>query len=634
VTDYLSWRRFLLVLDNFEHLLDAAPVVTDLLGRSPRLVVLVTSRAALRVAGEHDVPVPPLAVPDLDHLARTEEIVESAAIRLFAARARAADPAFALTAENAPAVAAVCDRLDGLPLAIELAAARCKVLPPAALLPRLARRLPLLTAGRRDAPVRHRTMRDAIAWSHDLLPEEIQVLFRRLAVFVGGFTLDAAEAVCGGRDLQATSCLDGLSTLVDHRLVHQHIGVGGEPRFGMLETIREYAEERLGAGGDEREIRDAHAAWCLDLAEQAAPFWFTSAQPERGDILEVEHDNLRAALAWSARLGGTRAGFQLAGRLWPFWFVRGHHAEGADWLERALAWLEGGEATAARVRALTGAACFARGRGDWSRSTDLGEEAVRIAAAIGADAGIDAAHALVGLGLTAANRGEWDQAIAINERVLAILRGIGEREPSAAPMESVLLDSLATIALMQEDVDRAMELVEAALAIQRRCAFGWGAADSFYVLALIARDRGDTVREAAYLGRSLAMAWDYRDPQSIVVPIEGLALLASASHHHEAAARLHGAADLLYERLGAPASSEDGEQRAREAAIIRDALGDAGSEGAKDAGRRMTLDRTVTEALMVANTLAPGTVDQEYVSAGDSAALMDSPFVETADDPR
>ena len=353
-------RDVLVVLDNVEHLLDAAPLITDLLTRCPDLVILATSRTTLRLAGEHDVPVPPLALPDPQRLFDTVYLAEVAAIRLFVERAQAVDPAFALTAENAAAVASVCERLDGLPLAIELAAARSRLFPPAALLHRLARRLPLLTAGRRDGPARHQTMRDAIAWSHDLLAEAEQTLFGRLAVFVGGFSLEAAEAITGdGED----RVLDGVAALADRHLLGPVGQNDGEPRFAMLETVREYAFERLAASGAADSARFAHAAHFLALVEHAAPHLWSHDQLVWLTRLETEHDNLRAALAWSRdQPGGAEQVARLALPLSWFWYLHGHVAEGRRWLESLLA-AAGALSPPARARALVGAGHLAYGRG-------------------------------------------------------------------------------------------------------------------------------------------------------------------------------------------------------------------------------------------------------------------------------
>jgi predicted ATPase len=321
-------RSLLLVLDNFEQVVDAAPAVAALLASCRGLKVLATSRAPLRISGEQDVPVPPLGLPEAS--APLDRLAEAEAVRLFVARARAADPAFVLTAEDGRAIASICARLDGLPLAIELAAAKTRLLPPSALLARLESRLPLLAGGPREAPARLRTMRDAIAWSHDLLSAEDRALYRRLAVFVGGFTLAAVEAIAVGL---AGDALVGVEALADQSLVRRIEVVAGEPRFAMLETVREFGLERLAESGEHDAVRDAHAAWCLALAEAAAPDLIAGRDLVRWlSRLDAELDNLRAALAWFDRLGKHTELLRLLAAIEEYWTARPYHAEVRRWL--------------------------------------------------------------------------------------------------------------------------------------------------------------------------------------------------------------------------------------------------------------------------------------------------------------
>ncbi|MBA2278033.1 MAG: hypothetical protein H0W06_09755 [Chloroflexia bacterium] len=328
----------LLLVDNFEHLLTAAPLLTELLAACPGVTLLVTSRERLRLSGECDVPVLPLAYPDPGPGQSPEEVAAAQAVRLFVERARAVDPDFALTSANAAAVAAISHRLDGLPLALELAAARSPHLTPAALLARLAHRLPLLTGGPRDVPERLRTMRDAIAWSHDLLAADERALFRRLTVFAGGFTLDAAETVGGKRGKYAPppDVLDGIASLVDKSLLRRvNRGDDAEPRYEMLVTVRDFGLELLDVTGEADDAREEHAAHYLALADAAISD--KSVEQAGFDRLETEHANLRAALAWSCAGGSPRIALRLAARMGRFWLRRGYQREGRDWLERALA---------------------------------------------------------------------------------------------------------------------------------------------------------------------------------------------------------------------------------------------------------------------------------------------------------
>ena len=295
-------KRALLVLDNFEQVVDAAPLLAGLLGACPHLKILVTSRMRLRLSSEREVPVPPLALPDNESRAAMGSLDGVAAVQLFMTRAQAVAPDFVLTEGNAATVAAICHRLDGLPLAIELAAARIKVLPPVALLSRLDQRLPLLTGGGRDLPARQQTMREAIAWSYAILTPEQQTFFRRLAVFSGGFTLEAAEAVASGADI-ANDVLDAVASLVEQSLLREEDGPGGQPRYLMLETVREFGLEQLAAADEEAATRERHAAWCVTFADRAAAALTPIVDPDVVDQLEAEHPNFRVALAWLDSVG-------------------------------------------------------------------------------------------------------------------------------------------------------------------------------------------------------------------------------------------------------------------------------------------------------------------------------------------
>ena len=335
--EYLGRRELLLVLDNFEQILSDAPLVGELLSATPRLKVLVTSRIPLGIYGEHEYAVPPLTVPDPRRLPDIGALSQYEAVRLFIERAGAAKAGFEITSENAPAIAEICARLDGLPLAIELAAARIKLLPPKAILTRLANRLKLLTGGAKDLPARQRTLRGAIEWSHDLLDEGERTLFARLAVFSGGRTLEAIEAVCDAEGDLPIDAFDGVSSLLDKSLLTRHEGPQEEPRFVMLETIHEYAREKLEVSGEAEETRRLHAEYFLAYAEEAEPELVGAEQIEWMDRLEAEHDNLRVALSWSVEAGEVESVLRMAGSLSLFWSVRGYSSEGRGWCEEALA---------------------------------------------------------------------------------------------------------------------------------------------------------------------------------------------------------------------------------------------------------------------------------------------------------
>ncbi|HEX9371769.1 MAG TPA: tetratricopeptide repeat protein, partial [Roseiflexaceae bacterium] len=503
---FLRSRQLLLVLDNFEHLLDAAPLLAELLAACPRLIILTTSRAVLHLRGEHEFAVPPLALPDLADLPPLDELARVAAVDLFVRCAQAVRPDFALTSASAPAVAEICHRLDGLPLAIELAAARIRLFSPAALLARLGRPrgspLQVLTGGPRDLPARQQTLRAAIAWSYDLLGEAEQRLFARLGVFVCGLTLEAAEAVCGIADrrlpiaddgdqstiynLQST-ILDGLSALIDQSLLRQEAPDEAEPRVEMLETIREYALERLEAGGEAAEIRRRHARYFLALAERAERELWGSRQAAWLRRLDAENGNLRAALAWSqSEAGDVEIGLPLAGALWYYWALRSRYCEGRQWLEDALA-RSGGAATPARAQALNGAGRLAEKQGYSTRAQALLEEALSLHRAHGDAEGV--AIALLYLGRTARDRGDYQRAEAIEQESLDLFRDQG----SAWGVRWALF-SLGDAALDQADAARAAELFEESLALCRASGDRNGTTVSLMNLGRVAYAQGDTAR--------------------------------------------------------------------------------------------------------------------------------------------
>jgi predicted ATPase len=354
-------QRILLVFDNFEQVVAAAPDVVALLDPCPALKVLVTSRAVLGVSAEHGVPVRPLDCPSQSKVTSLQEIVASPAVQLFAARASQVHPDFVVDEASAPRVAAICRLVDGLPLALELAAARLRHLPLAAILPRLEERLPILTGGPRDYPPRLRAMDDAIAWSYDLLPEDEKRLFRDLAVFAGGFSLQAAAAICG--ESEERLLLDGIASLIDKSLIQQEASVDGAPRYRMLETIRAFAQSRLIESGNERELRDRHAAWCLAMLEREEP---VLAWTENGTWLrkvDAEYDNVRAALDWYHQTGSSSASLRMAGLLVDFWYSTGRWSEGLARLKTVLE-NDPGSSHSVRARTLAGAGLLAPGSFD------------------------------------------------------------------------------------------------------------------------------------------------------------------------------------------------------------------------------------------------------------------------------
>ncbi|MDQ5827680.1 MAG: NB-ARC domain-containing protein, partial [Chloroflexota bacterium] len=417
---YLQEKQLLLVLDNFERLLEAGPSLAQLLAACPRLKVLITSRVVLRLQGEHNYEVPPLTLPAAGHRPSPEQLGRYEGIRLFMQRAQAANSRFTITTENAPALIELCQRLDGLPLAIELAAARVSLLPPEAVLARLGNRLGLLTGGARDLPHRQRTLRATLDWSYDLLSIAERSLFAHLAVFVGGWTLEAAEAVCDVRD--EVEVLQHVSALVDKSLVQQQGSSQHEPRFAMLETVREYAMERLEESGELERLRRRHACYFLELAKEEERASQGPLQRTWLNRLEAEHDNLRAALAWSLGLqGDTELGLQLTGALSHFWYIREHHSESRMWLQSALE--RASDATAARAKVLVGAGRLAWFQGELARANSLLKESLSLYQDLGDDAG--AAFALLVLGRTAVSQGDRGRGQTLVEESLALFRQQG-----------------------------------------------------------------------------------------------------------------------------------------------------------------------------------------------------------------
>ncbi len=581
---WLRDRRLLLVLDNFEQVVGAAPVVADLLAGCPGVTALVTSRVRLRVAGEREHPVSPLTLPAAGGPPSLEGVAGSEAVRLFAERAQAVRPDFALTAENAAAVAEVCRRLDGLPLAIELAAARAKVLPPTAMLARLERRLPLLTGGRRDAPGRQRTMRDSIAWSFDLLHADGQRLFRRLAVFVGGCTIEAAEAVCVGDDHRADS-LDGVASLVDESLLRMAEGPDGEPRFAMLETVREFGLELLAASGEEPELRRRHAAWCVALAERAEAHWPGPDQDAWLSRLDPEHGNLRAALGWLAETGDRETCLRLAGALFWFWFGRGYLGEARRWLERVVE-EDGSVSDPVRAKALLGAGWVAAARADQERAVALLEESRAVWERIGDRLGL--ALALFGLGRVAQDRGDADLAVTRFEAALGLFR-----EARHTVWTANLLNHLGLEVVRGGDSRRGETLLREALALHQELGHGAGASTALLFLGHAAAERGDDVRAVARYRESLGAL---ELPWNVAGALEGLAGVAARRDRPESAVRLYGAAAAVREASGARLDPSSHAARERSVGALRAALGEDHFAVTWTEGEGLAPDRAIAEA--------------------------------------
>jgi predicted ATPase/class 3 adenylate cyclase len=534
----LEDKQLLLLLDNCEHLLDAAPVVGAWLAAGAGLRVLATSRAPLRLQAEHEYPVPPLGLPRRKPPPTPEQLSQYEAVRLFIARAQAVRPGFAVDNDNAPAIAEICWRLDGLPLAIELAAARVRMLPPEALLARLEKRLPMLTGGARDLPARQRTLRDTIAWSHDLLDANEQTLFPRLAVFAGGFTLEAAEAITN--DDGTLDAFGGVERLCEHSLLRQDEGIAGEPRFHMLETVREYASERLTTSEDEEIVRNAHTVFFVILAETARP---KLSGPEEGHwsgVLEAEHDNMRAALARTID-DSPQLACRLVIALTLFWCNRGYVAEARDWAERALV---GSGAVPALMRAqlLDAIAFIAFIQSDLEASHQFATESLSLFREAGNQEGISSS--LITLSALALDYGDIKRATTLAEKALATARDLDDPSTIARALTKV------TDIIMADDEQRAVELYREALAINRTLNNQRAIAFVLSRLGVLAELSGDLDEAELLYRESLTIHRDLGHRRLTTFPLSGLARIAFLRGDLEAAESLHREAVELGRAIG------------------------------------------------------------------------------------
>ena len=489
-------------------------------------------------------------------------------VRLFVARARDAQQDFALSDETAAAVAAICARVDGLPLVIELVAARIHVLSPEGILARLGERLRMATGGPRDAPDRHRTLRAAIDWSYDLLEPAEQALFARLAVFAGGRTLEAIEAVCDPDGELGLDPLDGVQSLLHKSLLQREDGHDGTPRLVLLETMHEYARERLAASGEQAVLATRHLGYFLALAEDAAPRLTGAEQGRWLDTLEIEHENLRGALRWAHASGAVAEELRLAGALWRFWYLRGHLTEGAAFLGAALASADAAgdlHTTAAWATAAHGAGVLAWVRADYDRAVRLGERALAVWRRLEQRPGMAASLNL--LGLVAMDQGAWDRAEAAHAESLS-LRDKGDRWGRATS-----LHNLGAIARRRGDRERALALYEESLTLRQALGDLAGLAISARDRATLALEEGDEARAVALYRASLAHASRLGDTSGIAMVLEGLALVAARRERAELAAQLLSVAASLRERVGAAVPPQERGDLARLVERLRGALG-------------------------------------------------------------
>jgi len=632
--EYLRSKSLLLLLDNFEQVISAASLISELLAACSKLKILITSREALRVSGEHEYLVPPLPLPNLTQISSLDSLSQYASVQLFIQRARAVKSDFHITNETAPAVAEICHRLDGLPLAIELAAARVKLLPPRAMLERLDvsghSRLEFLTGGGRDLPARQQTLRNAIAWSYDLLEESEQKLFRRLSVFVGGCTYEAVQNVTMEPPARL-SILDQLGSLLDKSLLREMEGQQGEPRFVMLEVLREFGLEQLEASDEEQMIRRRHASFFLELAEQSETGTERPEQILWMDRMEQEHGNLRVALEWSKTADdGGELCLRLASALGYFWEVHGHFNEGRERLSAILQMQGAQRRTVARTRLLARAAELAYRQSDYAATVELAEESLDICREIGDRQGI--ASALIKLGNAATESGDYEAASAHLEEALAIWRELDDKHGIARALISLGWISLRTgeypeanarlgealslsrelgdtrsmgfehsglgeVALRQGDYGRARRLLEESLDLRRQLGNKWGVGVSLGTLGWVAIRQGDWDRALAYLRESLEVRQEIGDRGGSAWCLERLAEVALEQGGPEKALRLLSAAAALRISIGSVIDPADQEEYQNRRLALRAQLGGERFTAIWNEGRSLTLEQAIAYAL-------------------------------------
>ena len=629
---YLRDRQTLLLLDNLEQVIEAAPVVEKLLSSAANLKILATSRIPLGLYGEYEFPVPPLSLPDPDSLPPLEHLTEYEAIGLFVERARAVRPDFSLTEENALAVVEICARLDGLPLAIELAAARIKLLPPRMLLDRLDNRLKILTGGARNLPERQRTLRNAIEWSYELLDEGEKLLFGRLGVFSGGATLEAIEAVCDARGDLPTDAFDGVSSLLDKSLLRQEEGAAGEPRFAMLETIHEFASVMLEESGEVEVVRRAHAEYFLALAEEAEPMLWGAEDAMWLDRLKQDHDNMRAALSWAIEHEEATLALRVGGALWRFWYMEGYYGEGRRWLEAALGKDWSAAAAEARARALEGVGWLASGQGDLDRAQAAAKEGLKLSTEAGLGDVVTAdlqnvmgeavarqrgdyelaaellteslalhrkagdirgvAWSLGNLANVSSDRGDYEQAKDLYEEGLAL-----SRELNGAELLGAFLINLGYEFLLEGEPERATALNEEAAELYRKRGLRAGLQHALDNLGWATLLRGDYERAETLHKQSLRESQDLGDKLVASDSVEGLACTAGARGEAERSAILFGAAEGLREAEGYQQAPRDRSLREPYLEAAYAQVGEAAWSAAWEKGRSMKFDDAVIYAL-------------------------------------
>ncbi len=631
LVEFLRPKSLMLVLDNCEHVLAAAADLSAaLLRQAPNLRILATSRETLGIAGELSYRVPPLSLPDPDAVPSPEAVGQFAAMRLFVERATFHQTGFKVTRSNVRVIAEICRRLDGIPLAIELAAARVKVLSVEQISARLDDRFHLLTGGVRTDLPHHQTLRAAMDWSYDLLPEEERALFRRLSVFVGGFTLETAESVCAGDAIEAPQVLDLLSRLVDKSLVTVDDSAGSEVRYRLLETVRQYGLDRLVEAREAEAVRNRHRAFFMNLAERAELEFHGVLQKVWLDRLEADHDNLRAALEWSrADPQGAEAGLRLASSLWWFWEVRGFWSEGRRRLNAALARTEE-IPTAARAKALTAAGALALRQGDLAEAGTLAQQSLELSRQLGDKR--TTASCLVILGVYACRLEDYKRAEALGGESLTLSREVGDNWGTAWA-QSIL----GLVAREEKDHAKARALLEESLGRMRALGHQWGIAIVLSNLGVLARDLGEFERavplfeealnlfrqlgdkgftaysqlnlgivasalgEHARAGRlyaaCLALRKELEDWRGVATCLAALACTAAGLGDFDRAARLFGAAEAQRDRVGAGISAVIRREYDRRVEETAQGLGAESFKAAWAAGRALAFEQAIEDAL-------------------------------------
>lgn len=594
---HLRPKELLMVIDDWEHLVTAcAYLVEKLLRACPRLKILAASREPLAVAGENLFQVSTLSLPEsIEDL--PVKLLESESVRLFVERAHSITPLWELTPQNARSVAQLCCRLDGIPLAIELAAARVKVLKVENIAARLDDRFSLLTTGNRTALPRHQTLRATIDWSYDLLPQDASLLFRRLAVFKGGFTLDAAEHVCSVQPLPLPSVLDLLTRLIDRSLVvtdDQH----AEERYRMLETIHEYARDKLLESGESEHMHARRLDYFMKLAEQAEPQLTGPAQGEWLKRLKDDHDNLCAALEWSrGEHTDTLLGLRLAGALWRFWYMRGYYSEGSRFLQEAIRRDRSGSA-ASRAKALNGAGLLAHSLGDYDGAQTFLQESVELFRQVGDARGT--AFALTNLGLQFYSQRKFEPATMLLQSSLDLARIAGDKQ-----LVALALNGLGEISRYQGNLERAHELYTESLDLARASGDTQRILEPMFNLGAVAHRQGDQAAARSLLTEGLRISQHAGDMRLLVTNLGGLAGVWGALGDRERAARLFGAADRMRDEIQYQLEGIDRAEYDRDISFVRAAMSSESFETALAQGRVLTLEQAIEYALEPPREPAP-----------------------------